>query len=281
MGINIEYMTLLQTLREEKNLGFGSVIEFGAQDISADYQDIASQAKRFKGCMQNIDRIESAPELYKSLGFDTYRAIDASGENGALVFDLNTNIRSNYGFEEKFNLVTNLGTIEHCFDVATAFINMHELCETNGIMIHAFPSAGNANHGLHNFQPRLFALIGQSNNYEVLKFLFTVDYKPELRAFSHTHYKAYDDRDLMCYVVFRKKEDKGFVFPFDSMFDDINKLDGYQSGLNMSEFRSYIKGSWSNVRPSSLKHVPYDVIRSPGIVKGLLKKGYDRIVRFL
>lgn len=275
-------MTLMQIIGREYGLpAAGSVIELGAQDISANHIDMAKHIKRFSGSYKDIDSIKTSADFYSALGFKRYNAIDASGENGAYVFDLNTNIEEKYSFFEKFDVVTNLGTIEHCFNVSEAFKNMHNLCKAGGLMVHAFPSSGNANHGLYNLQPRLFALLAQSNNYEILNFSFTVDYKPELRKFTHDHYASYDDRDLMCYVVYKKNDEKPFVFPFDSMFDDINKLDGYKAHLDANEFRPYIKGSWNNIKPSSLEKVPLKTIQRPAYFKTILKHVFDIISRML
>ncbi len=283
MGINLEYMTLLQILRQDHLLAGNSVLELGAQDISADFSDMAKHARRFAG-MENVpEKIKTARELYKIFGYADYQAIDATGEHGAHVFDLNTDIKTRYAFTTQFDLVTNLGTIEHCFNVAQAFENMHNICREGGIMVHAFPSSGNANHGFYNMQPRLFALMAQANNYDILDYFFTVDYKPQLRMFSNKAYRAYDDRDLMCYVAFRKKNSNKFVYPFDSMFDDKNQLQEYKGkgALDINEFRSYIKGTWTNVKPRNLCCVPTGPLKAIHSVKQILKKIFDKISTYI
>lgn len=279
MGINLEYMTLLQNLKKEGLLTTGSVLELGAQDISADHKDMATHAKRFKNELDIPDRISTAAILYKIMGYPSYQAIDATGEYGAHVFDLNEDVASKYDFHEVFDLVTNLGTIEHCFNPAAAFENMHKFCKKGGLMIHAFPSNGNANHGFYNMQPRLYAVLAQANEYDILDFVFTVDYKPVLNAFSHKSYAAYDDRDLMCYVVFRKTNENNFLSPFDSIFDDKNKLKGYKTALDINEFRSYIKGTWKNVRPNNISSVPLGIIITINPIKKLTKLIFDFLGR--
>ncbi len=281
MGINLEYMTLLQTLKKEGALTQGSVIELGAQDISADHNDMATYTKRFLHNSDVPDSISTAKQLYKIMGYSSYQAIDATGEYGAHIYDLNEDIELKYNFTETFDLVANLGTIEHCFNPAMAFENTHKFCKKGGLIIHAFPCNGNANHGFYNMQPRLFAIMAQANEYDILKFVFTVDYKPVLHDFSYKSYAAHDDRDLMCYVVFRKTKDNSFVIPFDSLFDDKNKLPGYKTDLDFKEFRSYIKGTWKNVRPNNISSVPTVFLKSVSPIRKVIKIIYDRIGRYV
>lgn len=281
MGINLEYATLISNLKAKGALSGGKVIELGAQDISADHQKIATHAKRFSSNTNIPAEIKTARELYAAFGYNEYQAIDASGEYGAHVFDLNVDIQKTYNFPEQFDLVTNLGTIEHCFNPAQAIENMHNICKENGLMIHAFPSNGNANHGFYNMQPRLFILMAQANGYDLIDYVFTADYKPKLIQFSHKNYAAHDDRDILSYVVFRKKKSAPFIKPFDSMFDDKNKLDGYTSALDITEFRPYIKGSWLNIRPRSLCCVPTKAANAPSFLRGILKSTYDFLGRYI
>jgi hypothetical protein len=70
--------------------------------------------------------------FYRCLGFQTYKCIDADGRYGDLVFDLNKNISDIYGYREQFDLVTNHGTTEHCFNQVNVFQNIHNLCGLGG-----------------------------------------------------------------------------------------------------------------------------------------------------
>lgn len=281
MGINLEYVTLISDLKAKGHLSGGKVIELGAQDISADHKKISAHAKKFPANTNIPSEIKTAHELYAAFGYGEYQAIDASGEYGAHVFDLNADIQKTYNFHEQFDLVTNLGTIEHCFNPAQAIENMHNICKENGLIIHAFPSNGNANHGFYNMQPRLFILMAQANGYDLIDYVFTADYKPRLISFSHKNYAAHDDRDILSYVVFRKKNSAPFIKPFDSMFDEKNKLGGYTSALDITEFKPYIKGSWLNIRPRSLYCVPTQARSNPSLLRTVLKPVYDYIGRYI
>ena len=75
--------------------------------------------------------------MIKKFGHDdfTVKAIDTSGEFGALVFDLNENIQKHYKFTETFDLVTNHGTSEHLFNQAAFFENVHNLAKVGDIVV--------------------------------------------------------------------------------------------------------------------------------------------------
>lgn len=277
MGINLEYITLLCSLRARGQLPVaGKVLEFGAQDISADPQAMAVHARRC-GMHHSFISIDSASALYGMYGLTDYTCIDATAEHGALVFDLNTSLRNAYQFTDSFDLVTDLGTSEHCFDIASAFRNAHDACKTGGLMIHALPSNCNANHGYYTIQPRMIADISSANNYEIIDFVFTVDYCSTLYRFDLKNYRACDDRDVMIYVVLRKRSEEIFRLPFDSIFTDMNTLSNYQSLITPMSFTSYIKSTWNNVRPSDLEKVPVDIQPSPTRRRRWIKLVIDRL----
>jgi len=277
MGINLEYVTLLSSLRKREQLPTkGKVLEFGAQDISAEPETIAEHARRC-GVMHTLPRIDSAPLLYDLFGLNDYTCIDATAEHGALVYDLNVNLRHGYEFFDTFDLVTDLGTFEHCFDIASAFRNAHDVCKVGGLIIHALPSNCNANHGYYTIQPRMVADVAAANGYEIVDFSFSVDYCPTLYRLDLETYQVYDDRDLLIYTVLRKKTSAEFQLPFDSIFAEKNTLSDYQR-LNVPQaFPSYIKGSWSNVKPIHLNKVPTDIQVSPQRTRTWIKRLIDSL----
>lgn len=277
MGINLEYVTLLSSLCDRKLLPIrGKVLEFGAQDISADTRAIADHA-RHCGVKHSCATIDSAPKLYDLFGLGNYTCIDATSEHGALAYDLNTNLLTTYGFADKFDLVTDLGTFEHCFDIASAFRNAHEVCKIGGLIIHALPSNCNANHGYYAIQPRMIADLAAANGYEIIDFAFTVDYSPTLYQFKLENYQAYDDRDLMIYAVLQKKTNAEFRLPFDSIFTNKNTLSNYEPLYAPKEFSAYIKGSWSNIKPKGIEQVPIAIKVVTPRYRIWLKKIIDRI----
>ena len=238
MGINLEFVATLTVIRRSLPEN-ASVLEFGAQDISADPSSTANMvAARGFG---KVDRISTATELYNQMGFASYDAIDINGGAGNVhAFDLNRDVVSEYKFERTFDLVTNLGTLEHCFDQAAGFRNMHRLTKTGGTMIHCLPSQGLVNHAFYNYHPRLIAELAKANNYELGLVFFTADFTPTRIPYTIENFQAHDSRDVMLYAVVKKTTDEDFKNPSDGMFVD-------QAAVMAGEYRPYVKAPWTNV----------------------------------
>jgi len=272
MGINAELVNMAASLRQAGTLKGASVIELGAQDVCVIDDVIGRILSRF-ALPRATKPISGASDLYKLLGFSTYRAIDASGEQGSLLFDLNEDLQRRYNYSETFDLVTNLGTAEHCFDQRTVFSNIHNLCKVGGLMIHALPAQGNVNHAFYNYHPRFFADLATANGYEVIDLSFTVDYKPALTGYTRGDFQKWDSHDILFYACFKKVDDKEFRVPFDGMFAANNQLEGYMASSAdplKTEFSPYLKGgNWENTKGQSIDE-PVHKNTFGGILKRLL-----------
>lgn len=238
MGINLEFVATLAEVRSSLPPN-ATVMEFGAQDISA---DPAATAKMVADLgFGKAPSIVTATELYKQMGFASYDAIDVNGGAGNVhKLDLNYDLATTYNFTKTFDLVTNLGTLEHCFDQAAGFRNMHRLTKTGGTMIHCLPSQGLVNHAFFNYHPRLISELAKANNYEIGLVFFTADFTPKRMPYTVENFRAQDTRDIMVYAVMKKTSDADFRNPSDSMFID-------QPSVMASEYRPYVKAPWSNI----------------------------------
>lgn len=236
MGINAEYVLLLSELRQRGELKGGRVMELGAQDVSA-AQDVVAKLLDREGL--GAEPAPYARDLYSRYGFSSYASIDQSGYLGSIPLDLNRDVREQ-GHTDSYEVVTNAGTLEHCFDQLSAFRNMHELCRTGGLMIHVMPSQGQVNHAFYNYHPRFIWELAHANRYEVVSFYFAIDFRPLLFPYSADAFKQHEDRDIMLYVVLRKASATPFAIPTDRIFSD-GPL------VLESEFRSWIKTTWNNV----------------------------------
>jgi len=226
MGIGIQALNLTLTLYKDQLFdGFKSVIELGSQDISGtipglETVGVLSQALGIVP-PKNPDAIN--PEwFYENIGFKKYNCIDMDGMHNALVFNLNEDLVSKYGFIEKYDLVTNHGTTEHCFNQYNAFRNIHNLCAKGGIMIHALPFQGYLNHGFFNYQPVFYYDLAAANNYQIIGIYLNIDasvgdistYSDELMKFI----KMDSDTTAALFVVMRKMNDQEFRIPYDEKY---------------------------------------------------------------
>ncbi len=126
---------------------------------------------RFKN-IQTLDalgRKNKVADYYRALGFEEYTSIDVNDKFGSLAMDLNENLKTHYGFEKEYDLVTNNGTGEHIFDQAMVFRNIHQLAKQGGLMLHVMPFLHWENHGFYNYNPILYLDVAEANHYEVVR----------------------------------------------------------------------------------------------------------------
>lgn len=250
MGINTEMVYVLATLERAGELaGKSRIVELGSQDVSA-HPDSLRAAERSCFGMERGGAPENAAAFYRRYGLTDYACLDAGGSptEGRMIADLNEPVPGGMLGCGPFDVVTNLGTSEHCFNQAAVFANVHELCAVGGLMIHVLCAQGLVNHGYFNYHPRMVHELAGSNRYDILNLWFTVDFTSHLIDYNSRSFREYDDRDVMLYVVLRKMNGSPFRLPFDTMFASQSKLKSYDNicRLNREQFSPYVKGNWSN-----------------------------------
>ncbi len=114
------------------------------------------------------ERLDKTEAFYRALGFADYKAIDVNEKYGSLIMDLNRDLEQDYGYAERFSLVTNNGTGEHVFNQHSVFKNVHALCETGGLMVHVMPFVYYVNHGFYSYHPGLYHDLARANGYRLL-----------------------------------------------------------------------------------------------------------------
>ena len=238
MGIGGPATSALSILHQHGELdGLNSVIEIGAQDLNESHisfvLDFPHSVPKTTRALTNDEKLTAKgmlpQRMYQKIGITQYESIDTNGHNNAHVFDMNKDLAQDYGYQEKFDLVTNFGTTEHICNQAQIFKNIHDLCNVNGIMIGIVPFQGAVDHGFFNYQPLFFEHIALANDYDMNLYwtiaspqLYTqnvIPYNNELiktikesvrnKYFS---YIPYEMEEELCYV-FRKKNGIPFILP--------------------------------------------------------------------
>lgn len=178
---------------------------------------------------QRVKEASSTKDFYNQLGFE-YNAIDVNTERDSIVMDLNYNLFGKYGYNETFDLVTNIGTSEHIFNQDAVFQNAHNLCKVGGLMYHQLPFTPWINHGLFNYNPIFFSALSYANGYETEMFILCDregsvipemkdedlfrEKRPEVLE------KALKDfgKNTFINVVYRKVTDAAFQMPFQGKY---------------------------------------------------------------
>lgn len=162
MGIGNGQAELLKFTLKRHGIPLESVCEFGAQ------VPLPAELSTLRSFQSQANTANTAEELYLSLGFKTYTTIDINGEFGALVYDLNKDVQEVYGYRATFDLVTNFGTSEHCFNQWQVFRNLHNCCKVGGYMLHTVPTQGWGGHCFFRYDKNFFQDLAQANNYDLL-----------------------------------------------------------------------------------------------------------------
>src|SRR5262249_9244930 len=68
----------------------------------------------------------------------------------------------------KYDLVLDGRTIEHIFDQAALFRNIHSMLKVGGRVIHMSPSTNHMDHGFYMYSPTLFHDYYSANKYKIL-----------------------------------------------------------------------------------------------------------------
>lgn len=98
-------------------------------------------------------KIPTAESFFKSLGLELSVLDIKEWRGGELVGDLNYPLPDNW--TKDFSLVIDLGTCEHCFNVAMAMENILNQVKEDGYIIH-FNPMNMQNHGFYNFSPTFY-----------------------------------------------------------------------------------------------------------------------------
>jgi hypothetical protein len=224
-----------------------AVIEIGAQQLANNFLDArdslvrigklfgapescplpASQATRLvHGDLGHLaEEAPAARGFWTWLGFQ-YAAIDIDGSPDSIPLDLNYD-NAPPDAVGKYQLVTNFGTTEHIANQLNAFKVIHELAATGGLMMHHLPMQGMHNHGLVNYNPKFFWMLGRSNGYKIVYMTVLADqayyplpqnivdaalpYDPTIAARQETARAA----DMAVVVVLQKLFDTPYVAPID------------------------------------------------------------------
>lgn len=162
MGIDFELLEFYDTIEKNHKIE-DPVLGLGSIQYHETYSSISKLTK--SGKHPNFETERTVANLFLDrYGVNNYIDCDVNGES-ALHIDLSKPIPKE--LTNQFNTVINAGTAEHIFDLRSCFRNIHDLTKKNGIMVHNAPVSW-INHGFINFNPLLFRLLAEANQYEVI-----------------------------------------------------------------------------------------------------------------
>jgi hypothetical protein len=127
----------------------------GAKIYGLKYRDDSAAIGKWHGVEH---RIPDAYSFFAAQGatLDVYDVAQHRG--GEIIADLNEPL----AIVTEYDVVIDVGTIEHAFNIGTAFVNMASMLKRGGVILHENPHNW-GNHGFYGIQPTLYAdFYGQS-----------------------------------------------------------------------------------------------------------------------
>lgn len=185
---SIDY-SLFRALRAADRLPLGGDVlelgeanwygDVGVADLIEDINRYAPEAER-AGLLQRLDEIVATKppsrlfDLAKIfwatfLQPKSLTAIDLHGADQALKLDLNQPLE----LPQSYDVILNLGTLEHVFNAPQALKTVHDHIRPGGLMIHGMPLSGWVDHGFYNFHSTFYWDLAAANDYAVEMALYT------------------------------------------------------------------------------------------------------------
>lgn len=118
--------------------------------------------------------------------------------------------------KETYDLVMDVGTAEHCFNIAQALINMASLVKIGGYIIHENPFS-QGNHGFYNLNPTLFSDFYAANGFELEKCLLTSRNGDKAEAPRTQRFK-WEGKELNVFALARRTAIQPFVYPMQTKY---------------------------------------------------------------
>lgn len=198
MGLSNLGLRLIAETMRDKNLS-GSCMTFGVSGVEGEYSDIQRVLSEANYPYKKIDESEvvydDATQFgrtvhqdvpFKMLGFSRVDSLDYfPNEKPTYVIDLNKPIDSKY--HDRYDMVFDGGTSEHCFNVRESLSNVIKLLKIGGRVVHAVPLSGWINHGFYQFSPTLFFDFYGINGFVELNAKIVV-HKPSMLGASYFDY---------------------------------------------------------------------------------------------
>jgi len=142
----------------------------GARIYKLKYRDDSAEIQKWHRVEHKIPDAHSFFEL-QGVTLDVFDVAQHRG--GEIVCDLNYQLGygltgSSVGPLGYYDFVLDIGTLEHCFNIGQAAINMVWLLKQGGIILHENPF-NQGNHGFYNINPTWYADFYGQEGFELLE----------------------------------------------------------------------------------------------------------------
>lgn len=134
-----------------------------------------------------------------------------------IICDLN--IESALFKTERYDVVLDVGTVEHCFNIANAIMNMADLVKEGGYIIHENPfSMGN--HGFYNLNPTWYHDFYEANGFKLLNCHLTTR-DGRVGEVPHTKRFRATSEEFNVFAMAQRTKIQSFVFPTQTKYQKL------------------------------------------------------------
>jgi len=159
----------------------GKVLTFGRNGLDAGYKDLLKifrleskeprpvpEAERIHDPLTQFGDSIHQDVFFKMLGYSEVHSVDYyANEKPTFTLDLNLPVPDS--MESQYDLVSDSGTMEHCFNVKEVLFNTVRLVRAGGYVCITTPMSGFVNHGFYSFSPTLFFDFFGQNGFERMR----------------------------------------------------------------------------------------------------------------
>ena len=147
MGVTSQTLDYLMILYSQ--IKFNSICELGDQQFLSCHPFIEGSHVRF---------------FYEKRGIE-YTSVDINGKGGSIYLDLD---KPKF-LDKQFDVVTNIGTLEHIYNFYMGLKHMHMLCNDRGFMVHISPVMNNWDeHGYNYVSTQFFKDLANKCKYALI-----------------------------------------------------------------------------------------------------------------
>lgn len=196
MAVVLSHLRFLLTQRELFPVGVpgGRVLCLGVQDVHATHAEL-EQTLRQAGIepvvippeQRSFTESQVVPrerrcahirDLFRMLGYDQVETLDFSeAERPDRIHDLNEPFPAAWRMENRYDLVFDIGVVEHVCDIYQALKNCISLVKPGGSIMHIVPLHGWHNMVFFNFQPMYFMEVYGANGFDQQRMF--INYYPQ------------------------------------------------------------------------------------------------------
>lgn len=159
-------------------------------------------------------KIPDAESVFDTLGCEL-DVFDIVQERGCEI-PLDLNYEIDEALHETYDIVLDVGTLEHCINICQAAFNMAGLVKKDGYIIHENP-ANWLNHGFYSLNPTWYADFYAANGFKLLDCCLVTRDGRKITVPLTSRFK-FTAEEVNVFAIAQRTEVKSFVFPVQSKY---------------------------------------------------------------